>query len=96
MDVPTTASDYQANIDCATLNSVVDCKNDLIVYPNPASSTITLKGVLIKNNNYKIISIDGKVLKKEILKTSNIDISDLKKGVYFLEYDNNRIKLIIN
>jgi dienelactone hydrolase len=96
LDTPTTASDYETNIDCSTINSVVDYKNDLIIYPNPASSTITLKGVLIKNNLYQIISIDGRVLKSEILKTSKIDVSFLKKGVYFLEYENQKMKLIKN
>ena len=96
LDIPTTASDYETNIDCSTPNSVVDYKNGLIVYPNPSSSTITLKGVLAKNNLYQIISIDGKVLKSEVLKTSKIDISFLKKGVYFLDYENRKIKIIKN
>jgi len=96
LDTPTTASDYETNIDCSAPNSVVDYKNDLIVYPNPSSSTITLKGVLAKNNLYQIISLDGKVLKSEVLKTSKIDVSFLKKGVYFLEYENRKIKIIKN
>ena len=96
LDVPTTASDYQTNIDCPTPNSTFDYKNDLIIYPNPSSSTITLEGVVNKNNNYKVISIDGKVLKNESLKTSKIDVSYLKKGIYFLEYENQKIKIIKN
>ena len=96
LDVPTTASDYQTNIDCSIINGTVDYNNDLMIYPNPANNTITLKGTLNKNNNYKIVSIDGKVIKKEILNTSNIDISYLKKGVYFLEYENQKMKLIKN
>ena len=96
MDIPNTASDYQTNIDCNIINGTVDYNNHLIIYPNPANNTITLKGTLNKNNNYKIVSVDGKVLKKEILKTSNINISYLKKGVYFLEYKNQKMKLIKN
>ena len=96
LDVPTTASDYQTNIDCPTPNSTFDYKNDLIIYPNPSSSTITLEGVVNKNNNYKVISIEGKVLKNESLKTSKIDVSYLKKGIYFLEYENQKIKIIKN
>ena len=96
LDTPTTASYYETNIDCSTLTGVVNYKNDLIVYPNPSSSTITLRGVLAKNNIYKIISIDGKVLKSEVLKTSKIDVSFLKKGVYFLEYENQKMKIIKN
>jgi dienelactone hydrolase len=96
LDTPTTASDYKTNIDCSIVNGTVDYNNDLIIYPNPTNNTITLKGILNKNNNYKIISIDGKVIKKEILNTSNIDISDLKKGIYFLEHENQKMKLIKN
>ena len=57
---------------------------------------ITIKGVINKNNPYKIISIDGKVLKNEVLNTSKIDVSYLKKGIYFLEYENQKIKIIKN
>ena len=96
LDIPNTASDYQTNIDCSTPNNIVDYKNDLIIYPNPVNSTITLVGVLNKNNNYKVIGIDGKVLKDEILNTSRIDVSFLKKGIYFLEYENQKIKIIKN
>jgi len=55
-----------------------------------------LKGVLAKNNLYQIISIDGKVLKSEVLTSSKIDVSFLKKGIYFLEYENQKIKIIKN
>ena len=96
LDVPTTASDYQTNIDCSIINGTIDYNNDLIIYPNPANNTITLKGVLNKNKNYKIVSIDGRVIKKEILNISNIDISYLIKGIYFLEYENQKMKLIKN
>ena len=96
LDVPTTASDYQTNINCPSPNSTFDYKNDLIIYPNPANSTITLQGVLNKNNLYRILSADGKVLKNESLKTSKIDVSYLKKGIYFLEYENQKIKIIKN
>lgn len=94
LGIPTTASDYETNIDCSAPTGVVDYINDLIVYPNPASGTITLRGGVAKNNIYKIISIDGRVLKSEVLKTSKIDVSFLKKGVYFLDYENKKMKLI--
>ena len=49
LDVPTTASDYQTNIDCSIINGNSDYNNDLMIYPNPANNTITLKGTLNKN-----------------------------------------------
>ena len=96
LDTPTTASSYETNISCSTPNSIIEYNNDLIIYPNPAKNTITLKGILNKNNIYKIISINGEILKKGILNDSEIDISDLKKGIYFLEYGNQKMKLIKN
>ena len=96
LNTPTTASHYETNIDCSNPNSVVDYTNDLIVFPNPASNTISLKSLLSKNALYHIISIDGRVLKSEILKNSKIDVSFLKKGVYFLDYENSKIKIIKN
>ena len=96
LDIPTTASDYQTNITCPIPTSIIDYNNNITVYPNPASNTITLQGILNKKNNYKIVSVDGKVLKKEILNNYKIDISYLKNGIYFLEYDNKNIKLIKN
>ena len=35
-------------------------------------------------------------LKSEVLKASKIDVSFLKKGIYFLEYEKQKIKLIKN
>ena len=96
LDIPTTASDYQTNITCPIPTSIIDYNNNITVYPNPASNTITLQGILNKNNSYKVISIDGKVLKNEILNKSKIDISFLKKGIYFLECENQKIKIIKN
>ena len=96
LDTPTTASDYETNINCSISTNIVEYKNDLIIYPNPAYNTISLKGILNKNNLYKIVSIDGKVLKSEVLTSSKIDVSFLKKGVYFLDYENRKIKIIKN
>ena len=96
LDIPTTASDYQTNINCYTLNSIDNYNTDLIIYPNPTNSTITLKGILNKQKPYTIIGIDGKILKTKILTTSKIDISYLKKGVYILKYDHQKIKIIKN
>jgi len=96
LDTPTTASDYETNIDCSNPTDVVNYKNDLIVYPNPVSNTITLRGVLNKNNLYQIISIDGRVLKSEILTSSKIDVSYLTKGVYILNYNHQKYKIVKN
>ena len=96
LDVPNTASEYQTNINCPAPNSIVDYKNDLIIYPNPANSTVALKGVLNKSNLYRVLSSDGKIIKEGVLNTLEIDITYLKKGIYFLEYENEKTKIIKN
>jgi len=96
LDTPTTASDYETNIDCSNPTGFVNYKNNLIVYPNPVSNTITLRGVLNKNNLYQIISIGGRVLKSEVLTSSKIDVSYLTKGVYILNYNHQKYKIVKN
>ena len=56
---------------------------------------VVLKGAP-NNSPYNIISVEGKLLKSSILNGNKIDISDLKKGIYFLEYENQKMKLIKN
>lgn len=69
----------------------------IAIYPNPATEFVNISG-LSNIKSIKIISIDGKLI--SVLKnTSKINVSNLTKGVYFLEIqtDNsvvNRIKFI--
>ncbi len=63
--------------------------NDLIIYPNPVQNIITLDGW----NNYpltiELIDISGKIiLRKEIL-SNELDLSNIKTGIYILKVKNN-------
>lgn len=56
--------------------------NAFKIYPNPASSQLTIEGA---SGEYSIYSTEGKrVLDFEVNQISNLDISTLKTGVYFV------------
>jgi len=66
-------------------NSIVELTNEIIFYPNPASSSIhnTISGA------FRIFDFSGKlVLSKNINSPSEIDISHLSKGIYIINIEN--------
>lgn len=86
--------------------SVADCSlgleektflnNYFSVYPNPASSNITIE--LLNNTksnitNYQINDLSGKVVQKGLLINSNVDVSGLDRGVYFVRLKQNGVYL---
>lgn len=67
-----------------------------VIYPNPVKSVINISSQLLqKNTNYKIFSIDGKIILEGIINNNNINVENLIKGIYFLKIGNNQgIKFI--
>ena len=67
----------------------------LQVYPNPANESIELKNA---ENRVFIYSLSGSIIKSINAKTSikNIDISDLKEGMYIIKSGNESKRLIKN
>jgi hypothetical protein len=59
-------------------------KEDLEVYPNPASNYIELQSTL-NNAIINLFAINGKQIIKTRLNDNKIDISGLQKGVYILK-----------
>lgn len=69
-------------------------KNKVNVYPTPAKSFIKITG-LENSTHYEIYSADGKLMKKDITyPDSEINISNFLKGVYFLKFNQELIKII--
>jgi len=64
----------------------------ITIFPNPASNNLT---VLINQSGYdtlKVLNIIGQVVKSQSLRSvhqSVIDVSDLKNGIYFFEFQRN-------
>jgi ELWxxDGT repeat protein len=70
--------------DPATLSIDKVSKNTLMVYPNPASNYINISSEYL-NNEFKIYSLLGQVVKKGIISSSKITVSDLSTGNYILK-----------
>jgi hypothetical protein len=52
-------------------------------YPNPSHSIIKLDG-LFEGKNFEIIDISGQLIQKGIIRSNEISLIDLARGVYFL------------
>lgn len=72
----------------ATLSTSDFSFNDKVVYPNPSSSFIHIKG-LTEISNYNIFNnLGAEVMNGTLLNTNKIDIQNLNNGIYFLKTDN--------
>ncbi len=63
-------------------------KNSFVVYPNPANTTITIKGDNLENEEIELYNMIGqKVLHRSLIANESvIDISGLTNGVYSLYF----------
>ncbi|MBI3234906.1 MAG: T9SS type A sorting domain-containing protein [Bacteroidetes bacterium] len=82
------------NIACFPLGVVEpELNNDFKVYPNPATNSIHISAANLKMGNIELYDMEGKVIKSFIsnVGTSNLDldISDLRAGIYLLKSRNN-------
>lgn len=62
-------------------------KSDISIYPNPVSDILYFKGVDDINKTISIIDASGKKLLNFETNKNEIDISDLPKGIYFIEFN---------
>lgn len=67
-------------------------KNTFSIYPNPASTTITIKGDNFENEEIEVYNMLGqKVIGKNLITNeSTIDISNLANGVYMVYFVNSK------
>jgi hypothetical protein len=77
---------------------VVSNENEIEIYPNPANNLIKLQTNL-EYTSIVIIDITGKIVKKINGQYAQVNISNLKEGLYFLVLNNNsneirRVKFI--
>ena len=75
-------------------------KNNLKVYPNPASTNITIKGDFIADKNIIIFNVLGQKVMENTLKSDEnvLDISRLALGVYTIQFKDTKatIKFVKN
>ncbi len=58
-----------------------------LVYPNPASDFIYLKGEIPLNTKARLYDLSGRLVLEQSLNTPEIDIRSFSNGVYFLSID---------
>lgn len=87
----TTLGEYYANHNPNNALSIMNKKNDgITIYPNPSKNLIYIDSNS-SSFTVSIFSLNGEFLIKKNIKTQ-IDISDLNKGVYFVELSNESYK----
>ncbi len=85
--------DFFADTTTAT-NISKDIINDFLLYPNPAKDfiNIDLEKNNLQNSKIEILNLLGEtvIIKSKLLKLTRINISNLKPGIYFVRYKNQR------
>lgn len=80
--------------DLSTKLSELQSRENIRVYPNPATQTLTIEGSSAKL--FQVYGIDGKLMKSGRV-SQNIDVSELPEGLYFLLLDQQyRVKFVID
>ena len=62
--------------------------SDIIIYPNPVSDKLFLSNELL-NKDYDIISLTGIIVKSGKIDKNEIDLTELKSGIYFIQIKEN-------
>lgn len=90
---------YYGNFAIARLNIVSDVSikeidysyNSSIIFPNPANDILHFK----IEKQFEIFDIQGKLLLKSEEATNSVNISHLKKGMYFIKFENNKVEKFV-
>lgn len=63
---------------------------NLVIYPNPSSKELLIEGINEKiATQFSIIDAQGKLIRETDIIDSNIDISNLETGIYYLKLETN-------
>lgn len=68
----------------------------LAVYPNPATSLVTIEGEGIENKEYTLVNIQGRVVLNGTFKTNKetLDLKTLARGQYLLRVEGKELKVV--
>lgn len=70
-------------------------KNSIAIFPNPSKNMLHISGLTNNKNNIKLVNALGiTVANRTITSQGDLDISSLKKGIYFLIVNGKDYKLI--
>ncbi len=81
------SSDFLYDIVCASVGVEESSKNELAIFPNPASTSFTINPSHEGNYNLSIFTIDGQLVeaKNNLNGTTDYDISHLAEGVFIVK-----------
>ena len=70
-------------------SSVVNLSNeDFNIYPIPTNNSLTIESQKNDLTAFELVDVTGKViLKKEFIKSTSLDVSQISKGIYFLNFN---------
>lgn len=77
-------------------NQEVKTQKSFFMYPNPAEDVVNFDGLTKDQNLVKIYSADGRLTAKKKIADNQINISELKTGIYFITIsgDNSETKAV--
>ncbi len=77
----------------STKRKILDQYN-FILYPNPATNYINFNDPQLNNSAYIIYTNSGKKVKNGFIKNNKININNLKTGIYILEINSSKGKIV--
>jgi hypothetical protein len=87
---------YACENSIADINPISNIDNQIIIYPNPASTIIYIvlnkqNAIQNKNTTLKIIDLLGNIIKQKqlMVEKTDMDITDLQPGIYFAQTKTN-------
>ena len=79
-----------------SINQVEDLRTPLKVYPNPASTTVTVKTLCGEQQTLKVYTVDGRlVLQTPVNQETTLNLDGWARGVYILRVGSRSEKLIV-
>ncbi len=80
-------STFTQSVDaCAGINELKNIENNILIYPNPSSEKLFVKNIAnTEIKKYSLLSIEGKEISLKQIGKEEFDVSDLPKGLYFLQ-----------
>ena len=72
----------------SALNTVEFKQSDVSVYPNPSHGIFNIEAS-IQIPNYTLMTMQGQVVEKGVVRQKELNLSKCSKGVYFLELFSN-------
>lgn len=82
--------------DCAIVNVEEMDKNNVTIYPNPATTEITVNNNTNERTLVEMFNLVGqKVYSEQFVNTTKINVSNMKPGVYMLKVNNHTTKVVV-